>query len=185
MADQTGGTARFSVQVDHDNGAHVHFRLFAATGDAHLGLAGRLTMRADEFAAFTALLRDGDTQGAVTVISNTMPPQKAGNATPPVPEIGPLLPCDQPPTARIEAYRPAFGRSIGSLDWDVHTCAAHAEQHRKRVQNGVTVRPDQFGQAYRGISTSPGRKCGDSYDFRTASGVGWNRRAQQNGASRG
>ncbi len=82
VADQTTGPARFSIQIDHDNGAHVHFRLFAATGAAHLGLAGRLTMRAEEFAAFTALLRDDDTTGAVTVITNTIPPEQVAQDEP-------------------------------------------------------------------------------------------------------
>lgn len=48
--------ARFGIAVDDDNGAHVRFRLFAATGGQHLGGCGQLVMRADEFVAFYALL---------------------------------------------------------------------------------------------------------------------------------
>ena len=47
---------RFGLAVDDDNGYHVRFRLFAATGGAHLGGCGELVMRADEYAAFRALL---------------------------------------------------------------------------------------------------------------------------------
>lgn len=49
--------ARFGIAVDDDNGYHVRFRLFAATGGAHLGGCGQLVMRADEYAAFRELLR--------------------------------------------------------------------------------------------------------------------------------
>lgn len=49
-------TARFGIAVDSDNGHHVHFRLFAATGGQHLGGCGALVMRADEYAAFRELL---------------------------------------------------------------------------------------------------------------------------------
>lgn len=48
--------ARFGIQVDHDNGHHVHFRVFSATGGQHLGVAGTLVMTADEYAAFRELL---------------------------------------------------------------------------------------------------------------------------------
>jgi hypothetical protein len=48
--------ARFGIAVDSDNGIHVRFRLFAATGGQHPGLCGQIVMRADEFAAFRALL---------------------------------------------------------------------------------------------------------------------------------
>lgn len=48
--------ARFVVAVDDANGAHVHFRLFAAANGAALGRCGQLVMRADEFAAFRELL---------------------------------------------------------------------------------------------------------------------------------
>lgn len=48
--------ARFGIAVDDDNGYHVRFRLFAATGGAHLGRCGQLVMRSDEFAAFRDLL---------------------------------------------------------------------------------------------------------------------------------
>jgi hypothetical protein len=49
-------TARFGITVDSDNGAHVRFRLFAATGGQHLGGCGNLVMRPDEYAAFRELL---------------------------------------------------------------------------------------------------------------------------------
>lgn len=47
---------RFGIAVDSDNGFHVRFRLFAATGGQHLGGCGQLTMTATEYAAFRALL---------------------------------------------------------------------------------------------------------------------------------
>lgn len=47
---------RFGLAVDSDNGAHVRFRLFAATGGEHLGGCGQLVMRPAEFAAFEQLL---------------------------------------------------------------------------------------------------------------------------------
>jgi hypothetical protein len=49
--------ARFGLVIDSDNGAHVRFRLFAATGGQHLGGAGHLVMRVDEYAAFRKLLK--------------------------------------------------------------------------------------------------------------------------------
>lgn len=49
-------TARFGIVVDSDNGVHVRFRIFAATGGQHLGECGRLVMRTDEFAAFRDLV---------------------------------------------------------------------------------------------------------------------------------
>lgn len=49
-------TARFGIAVDSDNGFHVRFRLFAATGGQHLGGCGALVMRADEYAVFRELL---------------------------------------------------------------------------------------------------------------------------------
>jgi hypothetical protein len=50
-------TVRFGLQVDSDNGTHVRFRLFAATGGQHLGGCGNLVMRTDEYAAFREILR--------------------------------------------------------------------------------------------------------------------------------
>ena len=47
---------RFGVAVDDDNGAHVRFRLFAATGGEHLGGCRQLVMRPAEYAAFRDLL---------------------------------------------------------------------------------------------------------------------------------
>lgn len=47
---------RFGIKVDSDNGAHVRFRLFAATGGQHLGGCGQLTMTSTEYAAFRRLL---------------------------------------------------------------------------------------------------------------------------------
>lgn len=47
---------RFGLAVDSNNGHHVHFRLFAATGGQHLGRCGALTMTADEYTAFRELL---------------------------------------------------------------------------------------------------------------------------------
>lgn len=47
---------RFGLAVDHDNGHHVRFRLFAATGGQHLGGCGQLVMTPAEFAAFRELL---------------------------------------------------------------------------------------------------------------------------------
>jgi len=47
---------RFGLAVDDDNGHHVHFRVFAATGGQHLGGCGALVMTAGEYAAFKALL---------------------------------------------------------------------------------------------------------------------------------
>ncbi len=47
---------RFGLTVDSDNGHHVHFHLFAATGGQHLGGCGSLTMTAVEYAAFRELL---------------------------------------------------------------------------------------------------------------------------------
>lgn len=52
----TPADTRFGLIVDDDNGYHLRFRLFAATGGQHLGLCGRLTMHPDEFEAFRALL---------------------------------------------------------------------------------------------------------------------------------
>jgi hypothetical protein len=49
-------TTRFGLAVDSDNGHHVRFRLFAATGGEHLGGCGQLVMRTDEYAAFRQLL---------------------------------------------------------------------------------------------------------------------------------
>lgn len=48
--------ARFGIAVDSDNGHHVRFRLFAATGGQHLGGCGQLVMTATEYAAFRELL---------------------------------------------------------------------------------------------------------------------------------
>lgn len=48
--------ARFGLIVDYDNGHHVRFRVFAATGGQHLGGCGTLVMTAVEFAAFRELL---------------------------------------------------------------------------------------------------------------------------------
>jgi hypothetical protein len=47
---------RFGITVDSDNGYHVHFRVFSATGGEHLGGCGKLVMRANEFDAFQQLL---------------------------------------------------------------------------------------------------------------------------------
>lgn len=47
---------RFGLIIDSDNGVHVRFRLFAASGGQHLGLCGQLVMRTEEFAAFYPLL---------------------------------------------------------------------------------------------------------------------------------
>lgn len=47
---------RFGLVVDSDNGAHVRFRLFAATGGQHLGGCGQLVMTPTEFTAFHLLL---------------------------------------------------------------------------------------------------------------------------------
>jgi hypothetical protein len=70
---RTAPTVRFGLAVDSDNGAHVRFRLFAATGGQHLGGCGNLVMRTDEYAAFRALLApaltdrsDPETDEAVT-----------------------------------------------------------------------------------------------------------------------
>lgn len=49
-------SARFATRVRINNGAHVTFDLFAATDGAHLGNCGTVTMRAEEYAAFMALL---------------------------------------------------------------------------------------------------------------------------------
>lgn len=56
VTDSPPSTARFGLVIDSDNGAHVRFRLFAATGGQHLGECGRLVMRTDEFAAFRDLV---------------------------------------------------------------------------------------------------------------------------------
>lgn len=48
---------RFGIAVDDDNGAHVRFRLFAASGGQWLGGCGALVMQPAEFAAFRALLQ--------------------------------------------------------------------------------------------------------------------------------
>ncbi|GLY08304.1 hypothetical protein [Actinoplanes sp. NBRC 101535] len=47
---------RFGIKVFSDNGHHVHFRLFAATGGQHLGGSGQLTMTTTEYARFRELL---------------------------------------------------------------------------------------------------------------------------------
>jgi rubrerythrin len=47
---------RFGLVVDHENGHHVRFRVFSATGGQHLGGCGQLVMTADEFDAFSGLL---------------------------------------------------------------------------------------------------------------------------------
>lgn len=47
----------FGIAVDGDNGAHVRFRVYAASnGHEHLGLAGQLVMRTAEFATFRGVL---------------------------------------------------------------------------------------------------------------------------------
>lgn len=56
--------ARFGLNVISDNGFHVRFHLYAATGGAHLGGCGQLIMRADEYAAFKALLEPALTDRA-------------------------------------------------------------------------------------------------------------------------
>lgn len=62
-------SARFGIQVDHDNGHHVHFRLFAATGLQHLGSCGpQQTMRVEEFKTFRALLESTE---LITVLDET------------------------------------------------------------------------------------------------------------------
>jgi hypothetical protein len=51
------GDVRFGLAVDSDNGAHVRFRLFAATIGQHLGsCGGQLVMRSAEYAAFRSIL---------------------------------------------------------------------------------------------------------------------------------
>jgi hypothetical protein len=57
-------TARFGLKVDDDNGFHVRFRLYAATGTAHLALSGVLTMRPDEYEAFRQLMEPALTDRA-------------------------------------------------------------------------------------------------------------------------
>lgn len=52
----TMNDVRFGIAVDDDNGHHVHFRLFAATGGQHLGGCGKLTMTVREFTTFRSLL---------------------------------------------------------------------------------------------------------------------------------
>jgi hypothetical protein len=47
---------RFAITVDSDNGHHVRFRMFVATGGEYLGFCGALVMRANEFADFKQLL---------------------------------------------------------------------------------------------------------------------------------
>lgn len=47
---------RFGLTVTNDNGHHVHFRVFAATGGQHLGGCGQLVMTPAEYAAFRSLL---------------------------------------------------------------------------------------------------------------------------------
>lgn len=47
---------RFGLKVTDNNGHHVHFSVFAATGGQHLGRCGSLVMTAEEYAAFRALL---------------------------------------------------------------------------------------------------------------------------------
>jgi hypothetical protein len=47
---------RFGIKLVSDNGHHVHFRLFAATGGQHLGGCGQLVMTATEYARFRELL---------------------------------------------------------------------------------------------------------------------------------
>ncbi len=47
---------RFGLVVSNDNGHHVHFNLFAATGGQHLGRCGALVMTKTEFEAFKQLL---------------------------------------------------------------------------------------------------------------------------------
>jgi hypothetical protein len=47
---------RFGLRVTDDNGHHVRFQVFAATGGQHLGLCGQLTMRPEEYEAFRELL---------------------------------------------------------------------------------------------------------------------------------
>ncbi len=49
-------SARFGIAVDSDNGVHVRFRLFAATGGQHLAGCGQLVMRVDEYTAFREAL---------------------------------------------------------------------------------------------------------------------------------
>lgn len=47
---------RFGIKLVSDNGHHVHFRLFAATGGQHLGGSGQLVMTSTEYARFRELL---------------------------------------------------------------------------------------------------------------------------------
>lgn len=47
---------RFGIKAFSDNGHHVHFKLFAATGGQHLGGCGQLVMTATEYARFRELL---------------------------------------------------------------------------------------------------------------------------------
>lgn len=49
-------SARFGIRVLDNNGYHVRLVLFAASGGAHLGSCGQLTMRADEYTAFRNVL---------------------------------------------------------------------------------------------------------------------------------
>ncbi|GLY08293.1 hypothetical protein [Actinoplanes sp. NBRC 101535] len=50
------GPIRFGIAVDQRTPAHVHFRLFAATGGQHLGCAGVLALGAAEYDAFRTAL---------------------------------------------------------------------------------------------------------------------------------
>jgi hypothetical protein len=47
---------RFGIKVISDNGHHVRFRLFTATGGQHLGGSGQLVMTATEYGTFRELL---------------------------------------------------------------------------------------------------------------------------------
>lgn len=53
----TSPEVRFGIAVDDDNGHHVHFRLFAATGGQHLAVCGRLVMQFAEYMAFREVLQ--------------------------------------------------------------------------------------------------------------------------------
>lgn len=108
------------------------------------------------------------------VPSGTRPPDHA-DSPPAVPPVGPLLPCRLPVRYRIEAYRPARGIVHGSLDWDVYSCETHAADHHARAELGVTVQPGRFGAAHRYAATqADARPCGESYDYTTRMGAGWN-----------
>ncbi len=96
----TMSKVRFGLVVDDDNGHHVHFRLFAATGGQHFGGCGKLTMTVREFTTFRGLLEPMLTDTAEPLASGGVVP--AGTPTLVGEQDGCIVPAIRPAAPESE-----------------------------------------------------------------------------------